>query len=138
MSLGNASTEKIGICKIQAADLYGQSQTEHGLFCDCIPSLSLQAQTSITRAEEGHSGVRRNESHTVGIGRDGYNGQIEALGEASMFSSAAASPAHEKNLENRRDLLPSGAELADVSQMRGSRDLRADMPVAAQQGLHDT
>ncbi|MEX2743086.1 hypothetical protein AB3480_17315 [Rhizobium mongolense] len=57
--------------QIQAGRLCGQSQTEHGLFCDCIPSLSLQAQTSIIRAEEGNSGVRRNESHTVGIGRDG-------------------------------------------------------------------
>ncbi|OWK25597.1 hypothetical protein AJ87_08640 [Rhizobium yanglingense] len=108
MSLGNVSTEKIGICKIQAGRLCDQSQTEHGLFCDCIPSLSLQAQTSIIRAEEGHSGVRRNDSHTVGIGL------------------------------NRCDLLPSDAELADLSLMRGSRGLRADMPVAAQQGLHDT
>ncbi|ULJ72384.1 hypothetical protein [Rhizobium gallicum] len=110
-----------------------------------FPSLSLQAQTSITRAEEGHSGARRNESHTVDIGRCGYNGQIEALGDASMFSSAAVSPAHEKrtrkccnNLENRRDLLPSDAESADVPQMRDSRDLTADMPAAAQQRLHDT
>ncbi|WP_156886455.1 hypothetical protein [Rhizobium gallicum] len=110
-----------------------------------FPSLSLQAQTSITHAEEGHSGVRRNDSHTVGIGRDGYNGQIEALGDASMVSSAAVSPAHEKrirkccnNLENRRDLLPSDAESADVPQMRGSRDLAADMPAAAQQRPHET